>query len=97
MKKLLVGAALVALSAPALASGAWVGPLLGGIIIGNMMRPAPVYAVPPPVVYTPPVYVNPNPYGVPPNPYLLQYPRTCRLENVYNGAGQFLGQQQLCN
>jgi len=99
MKKLLILGVMVLTACtarPANASGNWAGPLIGGIIIGNMMRP---YVAPqPPVIYAPPpVYVNPNPYGVPPNPYLYQYPRQCRLENVYNGAGQYLGQQQFCN
>lgn len=98
MKKLIIVAAIIltACTPRAQASGSWVGPLLGGIVIGNMLRPPSAVYVPP-VYAAPPVYVNPNPYGVPPNPYLYQYPRQCRIENVYNGAGQFMGQQQFCN
>lgn len=104
MKKILA-AALVAttLAMPATQAhaDAWVAPLIGGVIIGGVLadinRPR-YYVGPPPVVYAaPPVYVNPNPYGVPPNPYLYQYPRQCRLENIYDGAGYLIGQRQLCN
>ena len=110
MKKILLVGALVAglASTPAMAqhhhhgggNANWVGPLIGGVIIGGIIsesqRPR-YYPAPPVVVVQPPVYVNPNPYGVQPNPYLYQYPPQCRLENVYDGAGQYLGRQQICN
>ena len=42
------------------------------------------------------VQANPDPFGIQPNPYLTWYPPTCRMENVYDGAGARIGQQEIC-
>ena len=98
MKKILSALALaLVLAVPtAQAHGNGLVPFFGGVIIGNMLSQPPrtVYVQPAPVYVQPaPVYVQPA-IPVPVNPYAL--PSNCRLENVYNGWGQYIGQQTIC-
>jgi hypothetical protein len=77
--------------------GQWVGPMIGGLILGGIIadanRPRVYVAPPPPVVYAPPppVYVPP---GIPPGFY--RYPE-CRTEYLYNSYGVVVGTQSICN
>jgi len=106
MKKIVLALATVSVLATAPAHADGIGPFIGGMIIGNILtqprtvyvQPAPIY-VPPPTVYhqAPPVIVYRDRSFGPPqgDPFALQ--RQCRFESVYNGYGQYLGQQQICN
>lgn len=69
MKKILIGVLLLMVATAAAAdhgyrggyygySNNWVAPLVGGVILGAMLAPRPVYAQPYPVYTPPPVYVE---------------------------------------
>lgn len=92
--KLAVAALLMSLSTVVLAAD-WLLPFLGGAIAGNMYneyqrRPQ----VGPTVLVVPaqPVYPG-DPYAVPRNPYM----NSCRVEDVFDRRGNYLGRQQICN
>ncbi len=92
-KRLLLTSMLLCLSSSAMASD-WLAPFLGGAILGNMYNEYQRRPVGPNVLVIPaqPVYTQ-DPYAVPPNPYM----RNCRVEDVFDRQGRYLGRQQICN
>jgi hypothetical protein len=95
--KLAVAALMLSLSSTALAAD-WLLPFLGGAIAGNFyneyqhrqrQQVGPRAFVFP----TQTVYIDNDPYGVPRNPYQ----QACRVEDIFDRQGRYLGRQQICN
>jgi opacity protein-like surface antigen len=95
--KLTVAALMLMLSSAALAAD-WLAPFLGGVILGNIYnehqhRQRQQVGPPAFVFPTQTVYIDNDPYGVPRNPYQP----ACRVEDIFDRQGRYLGRQQICN
>ena len=91
MKKLIASVICAAalISSPAsYASGEWIGPLLGGLIIGNALSDHRHYQPVYPIYQPPVVYVQPPPMYV--------VPQRCAWYPVYDVYGRYVTQEYRC-